>query len=156
LIGKVGRVKSQEVALHGLVLDVVVGERKLHAGSRLLRYQVPLDGLLFGHRDPGVAFDHRLASQGVARRHILVGQAQGGAAPYGAARGIHHDSAAAAAPLAATGLIQIEAGPSRSVGQQCAAGDLHLDVARFEMDGVRSQNSPPLCRAYQSPFPFAR
>ena len=115
LIGQVGWFEPKEIALQRLVSPNVVIKRQLNAPGRFLGDQPAFDRLLFRDLNPGVALDDGLAGQGVAGGQILLGQAQGGSAPDSAARLVDPDSAAAAAALAAAGLVQSEAGLLRGI-----------------------------------------
>ena len=151
LIGEVGRVQRQVVALYGLMLGRVVNEGQLNTGGGLAGHQPALDALLGRHFDPGIAFDHRLARQDVTGSDVFTRKSHGGpradrAPPAAGAtrRGvINQDCAAAAAALATTRLVQMKAGQDGGVDQQSPGRDLHLDISGLEVNRVVGQDGPP-------------
>ena len=72
-----------KAGLHGLLAARVVVEGQDPIRHRAVRGQSPFDLLLGRDGDVGIALDHPLAGQGIARGHIRLGEAQGGHAQVG-------------------------------------------------------------------------
>ncbi len=144
LVGEGGRVETEEITPDRLVVPWVVVERDFDLRRGLVRGQPALDGFLRRHRDPRIPFDHRLAGKRIPCRHILRRQADRGTAAHGGTGVVHDHGTAAAAPLPAARLVQIEPGQPRRLRQHAAGGDGDGDVAGLEVNGIGSQGKSPV------------